>query len=577
MALVSKFNTPTLVAAIAASALVTFGTTRASAEAMLLIEAETGKVLHAENATYPWYPASITKIMTAYVTLQAVKNKRLTLDSLLTMSARAASQAPSKMGFKPGTTVTVDNALKMLMVKSANDIAYLIAEGVGGSVEKFSDEMNAASRRLGMTQSNWVNPNGLPAEEQVSSARDLAILARAMLREFPEYDSYWSIPAIKFGKKMMRNTNSLIGRYPGANGMKTGFICASGFNLVATASRGGKRLIAVVLGSQSSAVRGAKTAGLLERGFNGNGLAWLAPSLGTVDALQAIDASPPDLREDMCGKHRKRPAAEDADDEPTAATIASGDPGSATALHALQPAAVQRQDFAAHRPAGPGEPDRGVCRPGQAIGGNAGCRDARQNRRQACRQEARHQVQSGRFCEPGRGPCGSSGSPRPDRCGTCPGCDNAASRSHGRACRLPRTDHRRAGQPVRSAARPVHPPGQPRAPGGHRCPHRPVDELRTRSTGGSGRGAAHGCTGRRPSAADRCGAAAATTAEEDRNSSRDRHDDSCSPRSAPLDLATRLGDAWSRLSRPGDFPMLASAPSPAAAGRLDGISSKSQG
>jgi D-alanyl-D-alanine carboxypeptidase len=338
VALVSKFNTPTLVAALAASALATFGLatfgmSRASAESMLLIEAETGKVLHAENATMPWYPASITKVMTAYVTLQAVKSKRLTLDSLLTMSARAASQAPSKMGFKPGTTVTVDNALKMLMVKSANDIAYLIAEGVGGSVEQFSDEMNAASRRLGMTQSNWVNPNGLPAEEQVSSARDLAILARAMLREFPEYDSYWSIPAIKFGKKMMRNTNSLIGRYPGANGMKTGFICASGFNLVASASRGGKRLIAVVLGSQSSAVRGAKTAGLLERGFNSNGLSWLSPTLGTVDSLQAINAPPPDLREEMCGKHRKRPAAEDADDEPTAAgTIASGDSNSPTAF-----------------------------------------------------------------------------------------------------------------------------------------------------------------------------------------------------------------------------------------------------
>ena len=154
---------------------------------MLLIEADSGKVLHAENATYPWYPASVTKVMTAYVTLSAVKERRLTLDSLLTVSARAAAQAPSKMGFKPGTTVTVDNALKMLMVKSANDVAFVLAEGVGGSVEKFADEMNATSRRLGMTQSNWVNPNGLPAENQISSARDLAILARAMLRDFPEY------------------------------------------------------------------------------------------------------------------------------------------------------------------------------------------------------------------------------------------------------------------------------------------------------------------------------------------------------------------------------------------------------
>jgi D-alanyl-D-alanine carboxypeptidase len=285
---------------------------------MLLVDASSGRVLHAENATYPWYPASVTKLMTAYVTLQAVKNRRLTLDSLLTVSARAAAQAPSKMGFKPGTTVTVDNALKMLMVKSANDVAVVLAEGVSGSIEKFADDMNTASRRLGMTQSSWVNPNGLPAEGQISSARDMAILARALLREFPEYDLYWNLPGIRFGKKVMRNYNSLIGRYAGADGMKTGFICASGFNLVASASRGNRRLIAVVLGAPSGPVRAVKAAALLERGFNGGGLNWLTPSLGSVETLQAIDSAPPDLREAMCGKHRRRPAAEEADNEPIA-------------------------------------------------------------------------------------------------------------------------------------------------------------------------------------------------------------------------------------------------------------------
>jgi D-alanyl-D-alanine carboxypeptidase len=166
-----------------------------------------------------------------------------------------------------------------------------------------------------MTQSTWVNPNGLPAENQISSARDLAILARALLHDFPEYDLYWHIPAIRFGKRVMRNYNSLIGRYDGADGMKTGFICASGFNLVASATRRGKRLIAVVLGSPSSPYRGAKAAGLLERGFNRGALAWLTPSLGAVESLQPINAQPPDLRDAMCGPHRKRPAAEDADDE----------------------------------------------------------------------------------------------------------------------------------------------------------------------------------------------------------------------------------------------------------------------
>ena len=139
---VSTLRSPTLsvVAALAATALAAFTPTRAAAEAMLLIEADSGKVLHAENATYPWYPASVTKILTAYITLTAVKSGRLSLDSLIPVSARAAAQAPSKMGFKPGQEVTLDNALKMLMVKSANDIAFLIAEGVGGSVEKFSDD-----------------------------------------------------------------------------------------------------------------------------------------------------------------------------------------------------------------------------------------------------------------------------------------------------------------------------------------------------------------------------------------------------------------------------------------------------
>jgi D-alanyl-D-alanine carboxypeptidase len=291
------------------------GAREATAEALLLVDAETGKVLHAENAAYPWYPASVTKLMTAYVSLKAIKDGRITADSLFTVSPNAVAQQPSKMGFPVGTQVTVDNALKMLMVKSANDMAVVLAEGVSGSIEKFADEMNRTAARLGMTQSSFVNPNGLPADEQITSARDLAILARALLRDFPEYDLYWHIPAIKFGRRIMRNTNKLIDAYPGADGMKTGFICASGFNLVATATRANKRLIAVVLGAPSSPVRAVKAAQLFERGFSENVLAWLTPSLGTVDALQPVNATPPNLREDMCGKHRKRPAAEDADDD----------------------------------------------------------------------------------------------------------------------------------------------------------------------------------------------------------------------------------------------------------------------
>ena len=304
----------------------------AAAEATLIVEADSGKVLHAEHATYPWYPASTTKLMTMYLTLKAVKDKRLALDTLLTVSPNAVAQAPSKMGFPAGTTVTVDNALKMLMVKSANDMAVVLAEGVSGSIEKFADDMNTASKRLGMTQSSWVNPNGLPADEQITSARDMAILARAVLRELPEYETYWHIPAIKFGRRVMRNTNGLLGRYPDADGMKTGFICASGFNVVATATRGGRKLIVVVFGSRSGAVRSEKAAQLFEKGFNSGGLTWLMPALGSVDALQPIAAAPPNLREEMCGKHRRRPAAEDADDEEAVASSSDTDQSSAYAV-----------------------------------------------------------------------------------------------------------------------------------------------------------------------------------------------------------------------------------------------------
>jgi D-alanyl-D-alanine carboxypeptidase len=328
---VSTFRVSSLIAAMAVATLTTLVPSHASAEALLLIEADSGKVLHAENATYPWHPASLSKLMTAYVTLQAVKAGRITLDSPFTVSARAASQAPSKMGFKAGTIVTMDNAMKMLMVKSANDMAVVLAEGVGGSVEQFADEMNATARRLGMTESSWVNPNGLPDDRQISSARDLAILARALIKDFPEYDMYWHLPGLRLGKRIIKTYNSMIGRYPGADGMKTGFICASGFNLVATATRRGRRLIAVVLGAPSGPVRAVKAAMLLERGFNSGAPAWFAPSLGTVDSLQAMNVAPPDLHDEMCGPHRKRPAAEEVDEDPSASS-SPGDPSSPQAF-----------------------------------------------------------------------------------------------------------------------------------------------------------------------------------------------------------------------------------------------------
>ncbi len=265
--------------------------------------------------------------MTLYLTLSALRDQHITPDTLFTVSANAAMQSPTKMGFPAGTQVTIDNAIKMMMVKSANDMAVMLAEGLGGSVDQFAQQMTDTAHKLGMSETNYVNPNGLPDDNQITSARDLAILALALLHDFPQYSDYWHIPAIKYGRRIVRNYNPLLGRYPGADGMKTGFVCASGFNLVATAERDNKRFIAVVLGAPSSGERAVKAAELLQYGFNQGPLSFLKPSLGPVETLAPIDAAPPDLTDQMCGRHRRHPATEedDPDADLGSVTSASGD------------------------------------------------------------------------------------------------------------------------------------------------------------------------------------------------------------------------------------------------------------
>ncbi len=305
--------------------LATLDTGAARAEALLLVDVESGKVISEQNATAPWYPASVTKLMTTYVTFRALRDRRITLESLFLVSPRAVAQQPAKMGFKAGTRVTVDNALKMMLVHSANDMAVVLAEGVSGSIDKFTANMNAEAKRLGMTQTNYVNPNGLPNEQQVTSARDLAILARALISDFPEYSDYWHIASIRIGKRVFHNTNRLIDAYAGSDGMKTGFICASGFNLVATATRNGRRMIAVVLGANSDGARAIKAAQLFERGFGTDWLAMVKPSQGTVEALEPASTAPPDLHDEVCPKGRPHaPPTDDGDEANSAAATTFG-------------------------------------------------------------------------------------------------------------------------------------------------------------------------------------------------------------------------------------------------------------
>ena len=254
-------------AALGLGAALAIGAVAAQATPYLVADADSGQVLVQDEATAPWYPASLTKLMTVYVALDAVRNGKLTLDTPLIMSVRAARMPPSKMGFRPGTEVTLDNALKMLMVKSPNDVAVMVAEGVSGSVEGFADDMNAAAQRLGLRESHFVNPNGLHDPAHVSSARDMAMIARALLREFPDHANLFSIGALQLGNQYIANHNGLLGRYPGADGMKTGFTCPAGFNVVASANHSGRRLIVVVLGAPTARSRNQEAADLFDRGF----------------------------------------------------------------------------------------------------------------------------------------------------------------------------------------------------------------------------------------------------------------------------------------------------------------------
>ena len=276
------------------AAALALGAASAQATPYLVVDADSDQVLMENEATAPWYPASLTKLMTVYVALDAVRNGKLTLDTPLIMSARAARMPPSKMGFRPGTEVTLDNALKMLMVKSPNDVAVMVAEGVSGSVEAFADDMNADAQRLGLHESHFVNPNGLHNPDHVSSARDMAMIARALLREFPNHADLFSIGALQLGRQYIPNHNGLLGRYPGADGMKTGFTCPAGFNVVASANHHGRRLIVVVLGAPTARSRNQEAADLFDRGFAMGG------GNGSLESLPSGSGTPPDMRADVC-------------------------------------------------------------------------------------------------------------------------------------------------------------------------------------------------------------------------------------------------------------------------------------
>ena len=235
--------------------------------AAIVVDAESGEVLFARHADSRRYPASITKVMTLYLAFEALAEGKIKLDDVITVSPRAASQPPSKLGLAAGQTITVDDAMRATAVRSANDMAMALAEHIGGSQDRFAAQMTLKARELGMTQTRYVNPNGLPDARQLTSARDLAILARAVMRDYPQYYRYFGLHDWTYNGREYRNTNGLLRGGEGYDGLKTGYTNASGYNLAASAVRDGRRIITIVLGGRTTASRNAHVAALMDTGF----------------------------------------------------------------------------------------------------------------------------------------------------------------------------------------------------------------------------------------------------------------------------------------------------------------------
>jgi D-alanyl-D-alanine carboxypeptidase (penicillin-binding protein 5/6) len=236
--------------------------------AAIVVDAKSGEVLYAKHADSPRYPASITKIMTLYLTFEALASGKLHPTDRVVFSPHAAAQAPTKLGVRAGDSITVQEAMEGMVTKSANDAAVAMAEKIGGSESRFAALMTLRAQELGMQNTHFVNANGLPDSRQVSSARDIAILSRAVMRDYPQYYKLFSLQSFNFRGQTIGNHNHLLGRMPGVDGLKTGFTNASGFNLAVSAVRDNRRLIAVVMGGPTTAQRDQNAEDLLLTGFD---------------------------------------------------------------------------------------------------------------------------------------------------------------------------------------------------------------------------------------------------------------------------------------------------------------------
>jgi len=232
--------------------------------AAIVVDDKSGLVLHEVSAGEPRHPASLTKIMTLYLLFEQLDSGKFKLDTPLPISTHAALQHPTKLGLKANQTIKVEDAIKGLVTKSANDAAVVVGEAIGGSEEEFAKLMTLKARALGMTSTTYINASGLPAEEQITTARDQAVLGRAIQQRFPNYYRYFATPSFQYRGVEMHNHNSLLGQVKGVDGIKTGYTEASGYNLVSSVHRDEKHIVAVVLGGTSNAARDARMRQLIE-------------------------------------------------------------------------------------------------------------------------------------------------------------------------------------------------------------------------------------------------------------------------------------------------------------------------
>jgi D-alanyl-D-alanine carboxypeptidase len=306
--------------------------------AAMTVDARTGKILFSENADKIRHPASLTKMMTLYIVFQELNRGRLTLNSPIRFSKRAAGMAPSKIGVAAGGTVTVETAIRALVVKSANDVAAAVAENISGSEQAFAQRMTRTARDLGMSRTTFRNASGLPNPAQVTTARDMATLGLRLMRDFPQYYHYFRTKSFVYAGRTIRGHNRLLGSYEGADGIKTGYINASGFNLVSSVRRGDKRVVGVVLGGRTGASRDAYMKAMLTKYFpkarGGKAIAAYAGS--SKGAVAVNEASPPEsaaetaqtkqaAREESASKRLSKRKTQSSQNEVAAAPAEQGD------------------------------------------------------------------------------------------------------------------------------------------------------------------------------------------------------------------------------------------------------------